>query len=261
MQHRTVEEQLAGLRTAVDVLARYADQAGPDASVPTCPAWTVRQLVAHQGMVHRWARANLLGQECHPPTWNAEGQEVADPITWLLDGAEALTAAVRAVPDDVRAMVFLKEAPAPRAFWARRQCHETTIHAVDALAAALGRMPLPEDADRVDPVVALDGIDELLTGFVTRGRTRFADVGPLRFEVRPSTGGRAWAVDVQPDGSVETTRLAGDVHVVDSADGTIRGSAVAVYLALWNRTTPDAVIDPAEILARVWRPRARVRWG
>ena len=240
MQHRTVEEQLAGLRTAVDVLARYADQAGPDASVPTCPAWTVRQLVAHQGMVHRWARANLLGQECHPPTWNAKGQEVADPITWLLDGAEALTAAVRAVPDDVRAMVFLKEAPAPRA---RRQCHETTIHAVDALAAALGRMPLPEDADRVDPVVALDGIDELLTGFVTRGRTRFADVGPLRFEVRPSTGGRAWAVDVQPDGSVETTRLAGDVHVVDSADGTIRGSAVAVYLA------------------RVWRPRARVRWG
>lgn len=41
----------------------------------------------------------------------------------------------------------------------------------------------------------------------------------------------------------------------------LRGSAPALYLALWNRTSPDAVDDPEEILDRVWRQRARVRWG
>ncbi len=257
MEHRTVEEHVAGLRRAVRAFERYAVSAGPDAEVPTCPTWTVRKLLAHQGMVHRWARASLLGEECHPPGWNAEGQQVRDPVAWFLEGAEDLVTTIGAVPDDVRAMVFLNDAPEPRRFWARRQCHETTIHAVDALAAHLGRRPAPAEADWIDPEVALDGIDELLTGFVTRGRSRFTGVGPFRFEVRPREGGRAWRVDVQPDGAVVTTRL-GDGDL----DGTtLTGSAVALYLALWNRTDPAAVEDPASVLSDVWRERARVRWG
>lgn len=138
MQHRTVAEHVADLRSAVVALAGSAGEAGLDAAVPTCPTWTVRKLLAHQGMVHRWARATLLGQQCSPPRWNAEGQEVADPIGWFLEGADALSATIESVPDDVRATVFLKDAPAPRLFWARRQCHETTIHAVDALVGGAG---------------------------------------------------------------------------------------------------------------------------
>ena len=38
-------------------------------------------------------------------------------------------------PVDLEAFVFLNDAPAPRQFWARRQCHETTIHAVDMSGA------------------------------------------------------------------------------------------------------------------------------
>lgn len=260
MQHRTVAEHVADLRSAVVALAGSAGEAGLDAAVPTCPTWTVRKLLAHQGMVHRWARATLLGQQCSPPRWNAEGQEVADPIGWFLEGADALSATIESVPDDVRATVFLKDAPAPRLFWARRQCHETTIHAVDALAASLGHLPAPSDAEWVDAATALDGVDELLTGFVTRGTRRFAGVGPLRFQVRPDEGGRAWSVDVRPDGAVVTTRLGADADIGDDT-APISGSAVAVYLALWNRSAPDAVDDPAEILARVWRERAKVRWG
>lgn len=260
MKHRGVEEYVTGLRTAANAFAGFATRAGTDAEVPTCPAWTVRKLLAHQGMVHRWARANLLGQDCQPPSWNAEGQQVADPVAWFLEGAEAVIGTLQEVPDDVQADVFLKDAPAPRLFWARRQCHETTIHAVDALAASLGRLPTAQDADFIDPEVALDGIDELLTGFVTRGRSRFADAGPLRVEVRPTSGERVWSVDVQADGAVVTTRLQGrEAH--DPGGAVLRGSAPALYLALWNRTSPDAVDDPEEILDRVWRQRARVRWG
>lgn len=262
MEHRTVEGHVTGLRAAVDAFADFAARAGTDAEVPTCPTWTVRKLLAHQGMVHRWARANLLGLDCHPPSWTAEGQQVADPVAWLLEGAEAVMTTLGEVPDDVRADVFLKDAPAPRVFWARRQCHETTIHAVDALAASLGRLPTAPETDFVNPEVALDGIDEVLTGFVTRGRTRFQDVGPLRFKVRPTVGERAWVVDVQADGAVATTRVEGDSGAAaDGGDAVIHGSAPALYLALWNRSAPEAVADPAGILEQVWRERARVRWS
>lgn len=61
MQQRTVAEHLAGLRVAVDALARHATEAGPDADVPTCPRWTVRKVVAHQGMVHRWGTGQPAG--------------------------------------------------------------------------------------------------------------------------------------------------------------------------------------------------------
>lgn len=260
MQHHTVAEHLTGLRVAVDALARYATEAGPDTDVPTCPRWTVRKLVAHQGMVHRWARANLLGEDCSPPAWNAEGQEVADPVGWLREGAADLAATLEEMPDDVRAMVFLKDAPLPRVFWARRQCHETTIHAVDALAAALGRVPSPQDVGWVDCFVALDGIDEMLTGFVTRGTARFAGVGPLRFDVRLTDSALAWSLEVQADGRVVTTRTGADTPP-EAGAAVVRGPAVAAYLALWNRTTPEAVDDAAGIVTDVWRQRAKVRWS
>lgn len=257
MEHRSVEDHLAGLRTAVAAFATEVSAAGPDARVPTCPSWTVRHLLAHQGMVHRWARAQLLGEECHPPTWNAQGQQVDDPVAWLLAGADDLVATLEAVTDDVRAPVFLNDAPPPRTFWARRQCHETTIHAVDALAARLGGPPPAQDAGWVEEATALDGIDELLTGFVTRGRSRFAGAGPRQLLVRADGTARAWRVRIGADGEVVTTRESvGD----DSAVDVVHGPARALYLALWNRSAPGSVADDGGVLD-VWRRRARVRWS
>ncbi|MCK0111569.1 maleylpyruvate isomerase N-terminal domain-containing protein [Ornithinimicrobium sp. F0845] len=272
MEHRSVEPHVAGLRAAVDAFGADAAGAGLEAKVPTAPAWTVRKLLAHQGMVHRWARANLRGESSHPPTWNAEGQAVADPVGWLVEGAEALVSTLEEVPDDVKAMVFLKDAPPPRLFWARRQCHETTIHAVDARAARLGRPPLPEDTQIAD-AVALDGIDEVLTGFITRGSSRFSDVGPVRVRVRPTGHDQGWSVLVR-DGAAVTTRVGTEAGADD--DGADRaltatgggdveevrlsGSPVGLYLALWNRTVADAVEDPAGFLD-TWRDRVRVRWS
>src|SRR6478736_4182599 len=45
----TLAAHLEGLRVALVALVRYADRAGPEAPVPTCPGWTVRDLVAHTG--------------------------------------------------------------------------------------------------------------------------------------------------------------------------------------------------------------------
>ena len=114
--------------------------------MPTCPGWTVRDLLAHQGMVHRWATAVVRGDD--PATVDdaaieAEGRAAPDPVGWLLDGAAALVDALQAAPDDLAVMTFLKEAPPARQFWARRQCHETTVHALDALVRPRGAAASP----------------------------------------------------------------------------------------------------------------------
>ena len=138
----TVEQHLAGIDAAVDRMAVWSRAAGPDAPVPTCPGWTVRDLLAHQGMVHRWATAVVRGDDpagVDDAALEAEGRATPDPVGWLIDGAQPLVDALRAAPDDLAVMTFLKAAPPARAFWARRQCHETTVHALDALSALEAR--------------------------------------------------------------------------------------------------------------------------
>ena len=142
--------------------------------MPTCPDWTVRRLVAHQGMVHRWAAAAVRGERVEPDAFEHEGLTHERP-----GRAGCARVPTRWWPRSRRptrtcaTIVFLNDAPAPRRFWARRQCHETTMHAVDALSAALGRRPVAADS-WIDPVLARDGIDELLGGFLTRNHSRLA---------------------------------------------------------------------------------------
>src|SRR5262245_24669162 len=162
-----LEQHLDGLREAVDAFAASATTAGLEAAVPTTPDWDVRRLVAHQGLIHRWATGHLRGDEVDPDDVEAEGIGVGDPVAWMREGADRLVATLESAPDDLAALVFLADAPPPRQFWARRQCHETTIHAVDALSAVLGRYPRSDDT-WIGRDLALDGIDELLNGFLPR---------------------------------------------------------------------------------------------
>jgi uncharacterized protein (TIGR03083 family) len=242
---------LEGLRTALVAFARYADRAGLRAGVPTCPDWTVRNLIAHQGMVHRWAAAIVRGEKMDADAAREEGQVSPDPVEWLRDGAIELAQTLTDAPEDLKVLRFLNDPPPARQFWARRQCHETTIHAVDALSAALGRYPVAADT-WITREVALDGIDELLTGFVTRSVSRLRTAEPVTIAVRPDDAERSWVVAVGPDPAV-TTRHLGPVE----GDVLLQGSSVALYLTLWNRSDevePDHGFD-------LWRDAAQVRWG
>ncbi|MEO5852521.1 MAG: maleylpyruvate isomerase family mycothiol-dependent enzyme [Nocardioides sp.] len=249
----SMAEHLEGLRTAVVSLVRHAAAAGLDTAVPTCPDWTVRHLVAHQGMVHRWATAVLRGSEVDADALEGAGLAAADPLSWLEDGAVDLAAAVHEAPEDVRTVVFLNDAPGPRQFWARRQCHETTMHAVDALAAALGRPPRAEET-WIDPVLARDGIDELLGGFVTRNHSRVRSPDPFRLGVLPDDDAEGWLVEVGWAPAVTTRLPAG---AVTDLDVELRSSSVALYLALWNRA--EEVGAAPDVWGR-WRLQAPVRW-
>jgi uncharacterized protein (TIGR03083 family) len=245
----TPDQHLAALRDAVSAFARAAQHAGLDVPVPTCPDWTVRRLIGHQGMVHRWAAANLRGRTIEIDATERAGRRAPSPVDWLRDGAIDLVAAISTAPDDVQTVVFLNDAPGPRAFWARRQCHETTIHSVDALAAALGRYPTSADTT-VDPAVAVDGIDELLAGFMTRNKSRLRSESPMLVGVVAEESPTGWLIEVGPAPAVVT--VAPSDEVAERCDVRIEGPAVAVYLTLWNRSDELDVLD-------LWRS-APVTW-
>ncbi len=245
-----LEQHLDGLRHAVDAFARSATSAGLEAAVPTTPGWEVRRLVAHQGMVHRWATGKLRDERVDVDALEGEGLEASDPVAWLRAGSRVLLETLESAPDDLVAPVFLADAPPPKQFWARRQCHETTIHAVDALSAELGRYPRATDT-WIEPELAGDGIDELLTGFLPRPFSRLRSEEPLTIAVLPEDTDRRWLVALSSQQPV-TARGLGD----EEADVVLRGSAVSLYLTLWNRS--DEVED--ERLA-LWAEGARVTWG
>jgi uncharacterized protein (TIGR03083 family) len=250
------EDHVAVVTSAGSRLVDLAEKAGLDAPVPTCPAWAVDALVAHQAMVHRWATAHVRGDDPDDlPNQTAIRTDVGDLPAYYREGHAALVQALRDASADLVAMTFLKDAPAPREFWARRQAHETTIHMVDALAAALGRFPTAAEAD-VDPALAADGIDELLRGFFTRGRSKLFDGEEYVIAVDAADVGRRWVLHVAERLTVAPDDGAG----VDAVAATITGSAVEVYLALWNRGEEVDVAGRPSVLEQ-WRATQRVGWS
>ncbi len=251
--HLTIDEHMQALRHAGQALRTAASTAGLDAKVPTCPAWDVAALVTHQGLVHRWAAANLRGDKSHDDaTTVAQAKAAPDLLAWFDEGLGALLETIVATPDDAKAMVFLKDTPPPRRFWARRQAHETTIHSVDATAATLGRWPTAADVG-IDAEVAADGIDELLMGFITRGKGKLRTERPTTLLVRTDEG-RAWTVQLA-DGPTVTTP--GETA---PPDAVFSGSAVQLYLALWNRSDDFTATGPDDLVQQ-WRKSVRVRWS
>ncbi len=252
----TFEQLGDGLGAAATVLRSNAAAAGLDADVPTCPGWRVRQLVAHQGMVHRWAASHLRGAAvADPEALEREGLRSPDLLGWFDDGATDLLQAAVDAPADLAGRPFLLDAPPARTFWVRRQCHETTIHAVDALAARLGRPPRAEET-WIRPTIALDGIDELLTGFVPRPRQRVHRSPAMRLLVAPTSTARAWLLDISPDRPPSVTRLeTGAGRALPAHDALMTGEPVEVQLRLWGRGG-----EPQDDVERWWQQTVSVIW-
>jgi uncharacterized protein (TIGR03083 family) len=253
---RSLEEHLSTLESSGERLVEEVLIAGLDAPVPTCPAWDGRALLAHQSMVHRFAAANVRAID--PDDFPGQTEilaEVADLPGYYREGLSDLVAALRAAPEDLQARTFLKDAPPPRLFWARRQAHETTVHMADAVSARVGR--LPSSGEVAVPVdVAVDGIDELLRGFFTRGRSKLFAGTEYTVLVAPTDASRRWHVSIAEELSVAP----GDADRDAAADATLIGTASALYLALWNRGDEIEVAGRDELLAQ-WRLNQRVRWS
>lgn len=157
--------------TPVDYAAAFIEENGTfseffrdfedSAPVPTCPGWTLNQLLKHVGRGDRWAAQIVRDRldDYFDPRSVEGGKPPADPgaaVSWLQDGAQLLVDAVESVGAETPVWTFLGSRPAN--WWIRRRLHETAVHRADAviaLGADLKDFTLEPDA-------AADAISEWL---------------------------------------------------------------------------------------------------
>jgi uncharacterized protein (TIGR03083 family) len=251
-----IGDHISAIQQDGTALAAAAGRAGLDAAVPSCPDWRVRDLLRHQGYVHRWATGYVANPQLRqvPRMTEAEllaaGPDDEDLLDWFRAGHGALVETLQTADPAVRCWTFLP-APSPLAFWARRQAHETAIHRADAELAAGERAAYRSE-------FATDGIDELIMGFFGRGRADF-EPGPA-LQVEAADTGAKWLVTLTADRS----RAARVRRGAGVADCTVTGAACALYLLLWNRASvaEDGIAvtgDPGVL--RSWQTAMQVRWG
>ena len=137
--------------------AAVSDIPDTAAAVPTCPGWTVADLVTHVGGIHRWVTAIVASQAPSRlpfPEVEPESSSAGDLAEWLTVGAVPLLNSLQAAGPVTP--VWTWGPGRTSGWWARRMVHETAVHRADA-ELAVGRA-----ASEIDPVIAADGIDEFL---------------------------------------------------------------------------------------------------
>lgn len=245
------ETYLDGIAESTARLREDSTQAGLSAPVPTCPQWNVGHLLAHQGMMHRWAIDTLAGREsADDEEVEREGLTADYPTAWLQQGCDALLDQLRATPADAEIPYFMHSPLSGRDSWARRMSHETAIHSVDALGARLGYRPAEDDMD-FDPAFAVDGVDELLCSFLPRPKFDLHSSAPVSVIVHTTDTGDSWLLSFS-----KQTPVAERDRTVDDPDAVVSGTAVGLYLTLWNRGN-YASHEGRDVLA-LWRDRMKV---
>jgi uncharacterized protein (TIGR03083 family) len=250
-----VTEHIDALRREGALLAAAAEQSEPDVSIPTCPGWTMRDLLLHTGGVHRWAAAHVAEARTDPIDV-AQPYDIVDAlpsddalVKWFVDGHASLVATLEAAPPDVEAFTFLP-APSPLAFWARRQAHETAIHRADAESPTGTMTPYPTE-------FAVDGIDELLLGFAGRRRRDEPLETSRTLSLTATDSDVQWWLSVTP----QNVTVAGAGDGDNDAQCRVRASASDIYLLLWNRLDVHDVEAAGDTtVVDLWRTTMRVRW-
>jgi uncharacterized protein (TIGR03083 family) len=218
-------------------LVASASAAGLDAPVPSCPEWTVADLLGHVGRIQRW-QADIVARRVQEAEFSF-ADPPTDPVvlvSWVQDATALLLEVFAAAPADEVLWTFL--GPGTPSFWLRRQAQEVALHRVDAdLAAGL--------APALDGELARDGIDEFLEVVVEfRVRERMTGTGET-VHLHRTDGDGEWLVRLTPDGpEVERTHAKGDVAA--------RGSASDLLLAIRGRVDLSTleVFGDAAVLER-----------
>ena len=237
MTRTTDDVRLATSRFASGLVA-----ADPEAEVPSCPGWTVLDLVAHLGNIHAWA-GGIVDTGKPGPT----PQDRPDPAAlqaWYAERAGELLAALEASDPEAPCWNF-SGVQETKGFWRRRQMLETLMHLVD-LDQAHGR---PTDLEADD---CADGITETFEIFLPRmhARGHQAELAePVSF-VATDTRHR-WTL-TPCDGLPPELTLGSGVL----ANDRLQGTAEQLWLLLWKRA--DAGIErvgDAERLSRLLASR------
>jgi uncharacterized protein (TIGR03083 family) len=243
-----VEEFVA----AAERLAVAVAWSDPRAPVPGCPGWTAYDLVVHLGNVHAWA-ATIVETGESAVEQNDEPRSAKPRVLseWYAGKAEDLYEVLKVAAPDMPCWNFVFGSGVA-GFWQRRQLHETTIHHLD-LDLAAGREPT-----QVDPRIAADGVDEVLTVFLHRMHQRghpaaldrpllvsATDSGDEWLVSPPPRAASTTMVPAQPEGTTAETVPHPPVvvrrsrHAAEDAVDRLEAPAGTLYRLLWKRLPVD----------------------
>jgi uncharacterized protein (TIGR03083 family) len=224
------EDHCDALEADGNRLVELVDGGDLTAPVPTCPGWTVADVVGHVGTLYRWSAAHVATSataRIAPDTLDLGLPSDGPGAAWLADGIAPMLQTFRAADPSARAWGWGGDRHAR--FWPRRMLFETVVHRADA-ALALGVEP------EVDPGIARDGIDELLSNLphaayfapgIAELRSHRRE-GDERVALRPSDAGCAWCIRLVPAG------YAWDWST-GPAEVTVRGRTADLLLLLYSR--------------------------
>lgn len=219
--------------------------------VPSCPGWSLRRLVEHTGIAHRHKTEILAGdwrtEEPPEPPGPDEGDDL---LEWFGLGVVAMLDAMRTVDLDEPRWTWSRE-DQNAAWWVRRMAHETAIHAADAMLA-VGETPT------LDPVLATDGVDEILDEMMV-GAPEWGTLETLDGVVTMQAGQRAWTVrraqfsGTSPNTGNTYTDLPALAWSEDPPDARVIADPSTLDLWLWGRATLDAsdIVGDADLVAFV----------
>jgi uncharacterized protein (TIGR03083 family) len=233
--HATKDFWLAALRADGPALHAAATEAGPDAAVPSCPGWTMADLVEHvgetlhfvrvlapRGVTDRPQRFERPPRPAWPEALDGLQREIAGTIE-TLDAVDPELPAWNWAPQAKKA-----------GFWPRRMAHEVSVHRWDA-QLALGR---PEP---VETKLAADGVNEVLDSWLPAGR----GTGPKDLHgvvhLVATDASYEWFVRLRGQG----VALLDTGTILDTDDHHARagatGTASDLLLALWGRVGIDVL--------------------
>ncbi|KZM72114.1 hypothetical protein AWN90_37995 [Nocardia terpenica] len=218
------------LLSETDLLGEFYRTADPAMPVPTCPGWTLSDLIAHVGAGHRWVAALIADRSTGPYAIDqvpdaGRPNGIDATVAWLRDGARLVLAAIDAIGSDVPVWTAYGAAR-PAEWWVRRRLHEVTGHRADALLS--DARPVT-----IDAVLAADGVAEFLS-LIAMGSTHFET---------PLDHGTSLSLHATDTDATWSVRRATDTIVWTDgrlpATTTVRGPAVEVYLLLLRRISAD----------------------
>ncbi|MFI9100233.1 maleylpyruvate isomerase family mycothiol-dependent enzyme [Streptomyces fildesensis] len=231
---------------AFEAAVRRAADVGEALPVPSCPDWTVSDLVLHLGGVHRYVAAIVGNGLTAPPDvtdvtlfalpddraeWPTpdsaptHGPVPPGLVDWFADGAGELAALFESGDGDRTVWTWSQEQTV--GFWLRMQTIEAALHRWDAESVTGPARPVAAE-------LATDAVSQVFE-VMAPARRAWKQAPPgsgERFGYRRTDGPGAWTVLFTGD----------DVRLTEAAapcDVELAGTASDLMLHLWHRIPAD----------------------